>query len=113
MSDAPLDFSELFSLLGLARRAGELLIGQDKVFVAVKKTKLLIFISDDCSESVERKAAAAVERKEAEVKKLKKTDRTVLGSHLGVKNAQIAALPYGGGFAEKALRLYYGSGANE
>lgn len=104
---------ELMNILGLARRAGILLIGQDQVFAGGKHSeKLVVIVTSDCSASVLRSLKPRVERGEAVLLKLENTDRTTLGSHLGVGSAQIAALPHGG-LAKKVLAIYDRSDANE
>jgi ribosomal protein L7Ae-like RNA K-turn-binding protein len=113
MNDAENRESRLGSLLGLARRAGKLLLGQDEVLAELRRKKLLIFMSNDCTSNVARRVKSAKERGAAEIIELKTTDRAALGSKAGIKSAQIVALPYGDGFADKAFRIFYGSGANE
>lgn len=94
------------SMLSLARRAHELLIGQDNIFEALRGgKKLAAFVTEDCSENVLRRLQAAVERGEMKVFVLKDTDRTLLGKHLGINAAQAAALPEESGFAEKIVSL--------
>ena len=98
---------ELMNILGLSRRAGILLIGQDHVFAAGRHNeKLVVIVTSDCS------AKPKVERGEAVLLKLDDTDRTVLGSHLGVGSAQVVALPQGG-LAKKVLAIYDRSDADE
>lgn len=98
------DTEKLLGTLGMARRAGELLIGQDKIFDAIKrKQKLVIFAAEDCSQNVMRTLRAAEERGTVKIKELKETDRAALGSSLGVSAAQAAALPETSGFAKKLL----------
>lgn len=103
----------LMNTLGLARRAGRLIIGQDLVFAAGKPNeKLLALVTRDCSPSVLRSLQPRVERGEIEVLTLNDTDRTDLGAHLGVGSAQIVALPQGG-LAKKVLAIYNRSDADE
>lgn len=104
---------ELMNILGLSRRAGILLIGQDHVFAAGRHNeKLVVIVTSDCSASVLRSLKPKVERGEAVLLKLDDTDRTVLGSHLGVGSAQVVALPQGG-LAKKVLAIYDRSDADE
>jgi ribosomal protein L7Ae-like RNA K-turn-binding protein len=104
---------ELMNILGLSRRAGILLIGQDQVLAGDKHNeKLVVIVTSDCSVNVLRSLKPRVERGEVVLLKLEDTDRTALGSHLGVGSAQIAALPHGG-LAKKVLAIYDRSDANE
>ncbi|MCE5200933.1 MAG: hypothetical protein LLF78_00250 [Synergistaceae bacterium] len=108
------NISEQFmNTMGMARRAGKLIVGQDNVFAAMKRDPLLVIVTDDCSASVLRSLGAGVDRGTVRVVTMKDTDRTVLGAHLGVGSAQVAALPLKSGFAKKALSLYDRSDANE
>ena len=104
---------ELMNILGLSRRAGILLIGQDQVLGGGKHNeKLVVVVTSDCSANVLRSLKPRVERGEAILLKLEDTDRTTLGSYLGVGSAQIAELPHGG-LAKKVLAIYDRSDANE
>lgn len=106
--------SQLLNTLGLARRAGRLIIGQDHVFAQIrKKTSLLIILVNDSSKSVQRSVNSAVEREEAKLIILKNTDRETLGSSLGINSVQIVALPMQCGFAKKILTLNDRSDADE
>lgn len=103
----------LMNILGLARRAGILLIGQDQVLAAGKsKGPWIAVVTSDCSATVQRSLQPRVERGEIVVLVLKNTDRTTLGAYLGVGSTQIAALPQGG-LAKKVLSLYNRSDADE
>ena len=96
----------VLSMLSLARRAQELLIGQDKILEALRGGKrLVVFVTEDCSENVLRKLHSAEERGELNIFILKDTGRELLGRHLGINAAQAAALPEGSGFAEKIVSL--------
>ena len=104
---------ELMNILGLSRRAGILLIGQDRVFAAGRHNeKLIVIVTSDCSASVLRSLKPKVERGEAVLLRLDDIDRAVLGSHLGVGSAQIVALSQGG-LAKKVLAIYDRSDADE
>ena len=104
----------ILDTLGMARRAGKLAVGQDKVLASLRRREpLLAVVTNDCSGSVLRSLNAGAARGEVRILVLKNVDRTVLGKRLGVGSAQVAALPCGGGFAEKVLSLYYGSDADE
>ena len=96
----------VLSMLSLARRAGDLTIGQDKIFDALRTgSKLAVFVTEDCSENVMRRLTAASERGEAEIFRLSGTDRTFLGKNLGLNSAQAAALPAESGFVKKIISL--------
>lgn len=103
---------DLMNVLGLSRRAGILLIGQDQVFAGKNDEKLVVIVTSDCSAAVLRSLKPKVEREEIVLLELENTDRTTLGSYLGVGSAQIAALPHGG-LAKKVLAIYDRSDANE
>jgi len=104
---------DLLNVLGLARRAGILLIGQDKVFAAMKLHKASVVVAAcDCSANVRRSLKPGEDRGEITLVVLKNTDRSTLGAYLGVGSAQVAALPQGG-LAEKVLSLYVRSDADE
>ncbi len=73
---------ELMNILGLSRRAGILLIGQDQVLGGGKHNeKLVVVVTSDCSANV-LFLKPRVERGEAILLKLEDTDRTTLGSYL-------------------------------
>ena len=111
MAEAKIE--SLMNILGLARRAGRLLIGQDSVFAAGKSNeKLLVLVTSDCSSTVLRSLKPKLEREEIVVLTLENTDRIELGVHLGVGSTQIVALSQGG-FAKKVLALYNMSDADE
>lgn len=104
----------IMNILGLSRRAGILLIGQDQVLAAGAKHKeqLVVVVTSDCAANLLRSLKPRVERGEAVLLKLENTDRTTLGSYLGVGSTQIVALPQGG-LAKKVLAIYDRSGADE
>ncbi|MDO5116635.1 MAG: ribosomal L7Ae/L30e/S12e/Gadd45 family protein [Synergistaceae bacterium] len=98
--------SKLLDMLGLARRAGELIIGQDKIFDALRKgKKLAVFVTNDCSKNVLRTLETAEGRGGITVLLLKDTDRARLGNSLGLRAAQAAALPSESGFVRKSFLL--------
>ncbi|MDR1471485.1 MAG: ribosomal L7Ae/L30e/S12e/Gadd45 family protein [Synergistaceae bacterium] len=93
------------SMLGIARRAGELMIGQDQVLSALKRKKrLLIIRTEDCSQSVIRKIAPSLESGSVSCVAGGVT-REDLGRSLGVRGAQIAALFIESGFAVKLSEM--------
>ncbi|MDR1915392.1 MAG: ribosomal L7Ae/L30e/S12e/Gadd45 family protein [Synergistaceae bacterium] len=103
----------VLSLLGIARRAGELIFGQDQVIGALKKKKRLFIVwTADCSQAVIRKIEPLLEKRSISCV-LKDVSRENLGRSLGVQCAQIAALPVEGGFAKKLTELLHSGGRCE
>lgn len=97
----------VFNLLGLARRAGKLLIGQDKVLAAAKSgVRLLVITSNDVSAAVTRSLQPHVEKGAVTAILMKDTDRTTLGLRLGISSTQITALPERDGLAKKILNIF-------
>jgi ribosomal protein L7Ae-like RNA K-turn-binding protein len=91
------------SLLGMARRAGCLLIGQDRVLGA--KGDLFILTAEDCSPSVLRKVAPRLVKGVSVCLNMRGVTRETLGRSVGVNGAQIAALPIGSGFIKNLAEL--------
>lgn len=105
-SDALPDAAELFEeikgTLGLARRAGELIVGQDRVLNSLSTGQnLSVLLTRDHSETLKR----AIDAKAADVHVLAGVSRLELGQLLGLRQAQIVALPLRSGFAEKIKGL--------
>ena len=92
---------QALSLLGMARRAGALMVGQDRVFAEMRSGKLFILASADCSPNVLRKAMSS----NCETLVAPGFSRESLGTSIGVANAQIVALPRGSGFVKKLKEL--------
>ena len=92
---------QALSLLGMARRAGVLMVGQDRVFAAMRNGELFIIVSADCSENVLRKVTPS----NCETLVAPNFSRESLGAAVGVLNAQIVALPSGSGFVKKLKEL--------
>ena len=87
------------SVLGLARKAGALLIGSEKIENEGHK-KILVIIAEDSSEGV-RKFAEKHESLELGMTIKELSDVT------GLKDSvQILGLPFNSGFAKKILNLY-------
>ena len=94
--------SDVFGTLGLAHKAGELIIGQDRVIEGLTAGKqFLVLLTNDHSAAVRRAIAA----KNPEVRILRDIGRAELGQCLGLRQAQIAALPLRSGFAGKIMGL--------
>ncbi|MDR0764981.1 MAG: hypothetical protein LBE65_05250 [Synergistaceae bacterium] len=92
----------ILSLLGLARRARELVIGQDRVFGALRAgRKLCAVASEDCSPNVLRKARRAMR----DVVVIPGLTGESLGVAVGIGRAKIVALPSGSGFTRKITDL--------
>ena len=104
MSEANYEKSKILSLLGMARRAGEIFIGQDKVF-SVLSRELLIVTAQDCSPNVTRKLKSALSESRCICYTMQDVTREDLGRALGVENVQIAALFMESGFAGKLAEL--------
>jgi ribosomal protein L7Ae-like RNA K-turn-binding protein len=105
---------KVLSLLGVARRAGVLLVGQDQVLRAGVRESLFVIVSEGCSLNVLRKIGALDEEK-TKSRTLSGVGRDELGRHIGVSSAQIAAIPINSGFAKKIALLLRqeGSGIDE
>ena len=87
------DDLKLRSILGLARKSGQLLIGTDNI--EREKRKVLVMTASDCSESV-RKFAELHENVALDMNISELSE--VIGSRGGV---QIVGLPLNSGFAKK------------
>lgn len=110
-----LKLERLFSLIGLARRAGRLHIGQDKVLAAARSgVHMLVITSNDVSAAVLRSLRPHEESGAVVRIELSNADRTELGGQAGVSAAQIVALPEQDGLARKIYSTFDdGSDANE
>jgi ribosomal protein L7Ae-like RNA K-turn-binding protein len=99
------------SLLGMARKARELIVGPDRVFRAIKDgRKLFVITSVDCSENILRKTRSAA----PESFVFEGISRESLGRGIGVMSAQIVALPCESGFVKKLKELLkWGGTLNE
>lgn len=98
---------QALNLLGLARRAGKLFIGQDQVLEAAKTGNgLLVMTSNDVSAAVLRSLKPHEKKGTAVRITFTNIDRTVFGGRLGIQSAQIAALSSRDGFAKKILNIF-------
>ena len=96
---------KVLSMLGMARRAGIVAIGQDRVLERLRKgERLLVIVTGDCSDSVLSKAGRYCEGGSARLA-IDGVTREELGEAMGVRSAQIAALPAESGFAERVAQL--------
>ncbi|MDR0616324.1 MAG: hypothetical protein LBG29_05895 [Synergistaceae bacterium] len=102
---------EVLSLLGLARRAGILFVGQDQVFRARAKEGLFVIASEDCSPNVWSKISASGDGKTTG-RTLSGVGRDEMGRYIGVRSAQIAAVPINSGFAKKITLLLRQEGSD-
>jgi ribosomal protein L7Ae-like RNA K-turn-binding protein len=97
-----LEAERALSLLGMARRARELLVGQDRVLGAIKDGRsLFIAAAEDCAQNVLRK----IHTTKCDIRVVSGLSREALGAAIGVTNAQIVALPSGSGFVKKLKEL--------
>jgi ribosomal protein L7Ae-like RNA K-turn-binding protein len=94
----------VLSLLGLARRAGFLVVGQDRVLGAVA-SGLFIVVSEDCSPAVLRKIGPKLKGGGSVCHVIKGVSRERLGRSVGVNSAQIAAIPINNGFVRNLAEL--------
>lgn len=100
-----LESKRLLSLLGMARRAGALVIGQDRVLGGLGRSRSLVIATGDCARNVLRKLAASSERGENICYVLEDVAREDLGRALGVTSAQVDALSLKSGFVNKLTEL--------
>lgn len=91
-------------LLGLARRGGGLVIGQDRVLEVIKTYDgLLALIASDCPDKIRAK----IEMQDVPTLNLD-VNRHQLGEALGLGSVVVCALDEEGGFANKARQLLEG-----
>ena len=100
---------EVRSTLSLAHRAGELVIGQDRVLDALAAGQtLFVALSCDYSDTLMR----SLLRKDATPRVMTEVSRLELGRLLGLRQTQIAALPAKSGFAKRLEELLPEEGGN-
>lgn len=102
---SPSALERLFSYLGLARRAGVLLVGQDAVKERLYKEPLLVLLADDCSSNVKERMKRGLEATGGSVIELDGICREEIGLRCGLSSAQIVGLPLESGFARQILSL--------
>jgi ribosomal protein L7Ae-like RNA K-turn-binding protein len=101
MTELPENMSRVLAFLGMARRANELIIGQDRVKKALSSgRRLFIVAAADCSQSVLRGAGRL-----CDIRVAGGLSRESLGMAVGVGKTQIVALPAGSGFVKKLEEL--------
>ncbi len=91
--------------LGLVRRAGLAVIGQDRIRAEISagKAPFLLFLSNDASSAVERRFLSAAAKRGDRVVHLESVSRWELGAALGLASAQVVCLPMANQFAEMLL----------
>lgn len=95
---------KILSFLGLARRAGKLILGNDAAIESVKKKKAcLILLAGDISENTGNKAVKTAEEYNIEHIKLDRTKEQIMYA-LGKYSAVMSVIDKG--FAERIKVLY-------
>jgi ribosomal protein L7Ae-like RNA K-turn-binding protein len=101
MTELPDNMGRILALLGIARRANELIIGQDKVLKVLSSgRRLFIVAAADCSQNLLRRTGRL-----CDIRVANGLSRESLGVAVGVGNTQIVALPAGSGFVKKLEEL--------
>lgn len=105
----------VLSVLGMARKAQGVFIGQDRVRDALRKKKsLLIITAEGLSANLEETLSRPIESGQCKRLSLVGITREQLGKSVGIHSTLLAALPLNGGFARSILSFYDGgSDANE
>jgi len=102
----PTNLDNILSLLGIARRAGFILIGLDVVKSSlVSGDKLLILVSEDPSSQVRKTLDAFCRRGQALVFEVEDLSRERLGNAIGLGPVQLVAIPEGHVFSVKLLQI--------
>ncbi|NCC95356.1 MAG: hypothetical protein EOM02_00800 [Synergistales bacterium] len=95
--------SVLFSM-GLARKSGILIAGQDRVFTCLKgNVRFVVFMASDRSDAVASTVGRLAESRH-KVFKMMEIDRYDLGLAIGLSRCQIVALPAKEGLTEAVIR---------
>lgn len=96
---------KVLSILGMARRAGVVVIGQDNVLAKLKRGERLFMITTgDCSGALLLKIGRHCERGSV-CRSIDGITREELGGAMGISSTQIAALPAESGFADSMAKL--------
>ena len=95
---------KLAGLLGIARRAGHILIGFDAVRAALLSEKAkLVLLAGDCSEKTEKELRFAGQDKSCPIIAVT-ADKTALAAALGLQKPVAAAATDDNGFAAAMLK---------
>lgn len=91
--------------IGLSRRAGLAIIGQDRVRAAILEGKgpLVFFFASDASPAVKRRVVFSAEQRGDRHVEMHTVSRWELGAALGLASAQILGLPLASRFTETLL----------
>jgi len=91
--------------LGLSRKAGEVVVGQDRIRAALSSGRgpLLLLFANDASPSVVKRLAPAEPRRSDRVVRLELVSREELGAALGLSGAQVVGFFLTRRFAEMLL----------
>lgn len=99
------EYHALLNILGLARRAGVLAIGQDNVFDLAKSGReILVVTTADISQNVLRKLKIQEEKGTVKIISTQIT-RNALGAALGLQTVQIVGIEANNGFSNKILNI--------
>jgi ribosomal protein L7Ae-like RNA K-turn-binding protein len=91
--------------LGLSRRAGEVIIGQDRIRATISAGKgpLFLLFTNDASPSVVRRFAPAEPKGSNHIVRLESVSRWELGAALGLSSTQVVGFFTASRFAEMLL----------
>lgn len=96
----------LLSLLGLARRAGALRIGQDIVQSSLARGELLLVLfARGADSSFYRSLSKGRYAEQNRISVLSDIPEELLSSAVGAKRVKVVAVPLHGGFAESIVKL--------
>ena len=91
--------------IGLSRRAGLAIIGQDRIRAAIQEGKgpLLFLLASDASPTVIKRVVSSAEHRGDRHIQMETVSRWELGAALGLASAQILGLPLASRFSEMLL----------
>ncbi|NLM70358.1 MAG: hypothetical protein GX181_00160 [Synergistaceae bacterium] len=95
----------LLSYLGLARRSGVLIIGQDNVKSSLARREKLLLLFSDTNSAFFRSIRSRLDEEGVVVVAPGNITGEELSSAIGAKNVKVVALPLRSGFAKKILQL--------
>ena len=102
MGGGPKREERILGCLGILRRMGALVPGQDRVERALRSSgNWLVFFAEDTNGAVLRRLGALAARQGATIRPLKGIDRRLLGERLGLRPVQVLALPADEPLAER------------